>query len=57
MAAEDIAIELTDEVLSDERAAFRVTCTFPDGRRIIEHVIVALRGGKIARQVDVEARD
>ena len=57
VAAEDIAIELSDEVLSGERAAFRVTCTFPDGRRIIEHVIVELRGGKITRQVDVEAWD
>lgn len=55
VAAENIALELSDEVLSGEWAAFRLTGTFPDGRRIIEHVIVELRGGKIASQVDVEA--
>lgn len=57
VAPKDIAIELTDEVLARERAAFRVTCTFPDGRRIIEHVILTLHDGKITRQVDVEAWD
>ncbi len=57
VAAENIAIELSDEVLSGDLAAFRVTGTFPDGRRIIEHVIVELRAGKITRQVDVEAWD
>jgi ketosteroid isomerase-like protein len=52
-----LEFELSDEVLGDERAAFRVMCTLPGGRRIIEHVIVELEDGLIARQVDVEAWD
>jgi hypothetical protein len=43
--------------VGDERAAFSVTCTFPDGRRVYEQVIVQLREGKVAREVDVEAWD
>jgi hypothetical protein len=53
----DVRLELSDEVLGTTRAAFCVTCTLPDGRRIIENVIVHLKEGKIIRQVDVEAWD
>ena len=53
----DLEIKLADEVVGDERAALSVTCTFPDGRRVYEQVIVHLREGKVARQVDVEAWD
>jgi hypothetical protein len=34
-----------------------VTCTLPNGNRIIEHVIIHHRAGRILRQVDVEAWD
>ena len=53
----DIVLAITDEVLGQERAAFCVTCAFPDGNKIIENVIVHLQDGKIVRQVDVEAWD
>jgi SnoaL-like domain len=53
----NVRLELGDEVLGPTRAAFCVTCTLPDGRRIIENVIVHLKDGKIVRQVDVEAWD
>jgi ketosteroid isomerase-like protein len=53
----DLEIALADEVVCAERAAFSVTCTFPDGKRVYEQVIVHLRDGKVARQVDVEAWD
>jgi ketosteroid isomerase-like protein len=56
---EDSPVEfvMSDEVLGEERAAFRVVCDLPGGKRIIEHVIVELEDGRIARQVDVEAWD
>jgi ketosteroid isomerase-like protein len=53
----NLEITLADEVVGEERAAFSVTCTFPDGRRVYEQVIVQLEDAKIARQVDVEAWD
>jgi hypothetical protein len=52
-----LTIAIDDDVVSHERIAFRVTATFPDGRRIIEHVIAEHRDGRIVRQVDVEAWD
>jgi ketosteroid isomerase-like protein len=57
VAAENITIEVSQEVRLAERAAFRVICTLPDNRRIREHVILALRDGKIIHQVDLEAWD
>jgi hypothetical protein len=48
---------LSDEVIGPARAAFCVTCTLPNGNRIIENVIIHHRAGKIIRQVDVEAWD
>ena len=52
-----LTLRLSDEVLSDKRIAFRVTCSFPDGRQIIENVIADIQDGQISRQVDVEAWD
>ncbi len=52
-----LQLALSNEVLGNDRAAFCVTCTLPDGKRIIEHVILHHAGGKIVRQVDVEAWD
>jgi ketosteroid isomerase-like protein len=57
VASFDIAIALADEVVGSERVAFSVTSTFSGGRRIYEQVILHLRDGLIARQVDVEAWD
>jgi len=57
VARSGLELTLADEVLGTERAAFSVSCTFPDGRRVFEHTIVQIVDGKIARQVDVEAWD
>lgn len=48
---------ISDEVIGEERIAFAFLVTMPDGRHLIEHVILHLANGKIARQVDVEAWD
>ncbi|MCC7276480.1 MAG: nuclear transport factor 2 family protein [Alphaproteobacteria bacterium] len=52
-----VRLAISDEVLGRDRAAFCVTCELPNGNRIIEHVIIHVRDGRIARQVDVEAWD
>jgi hypothetical protein len=53
----DLTITIGDEVIAGDRAAFSVTVSFPDGKRVVEHVIIQSRDGKITRQVVVEAWD
>jgi ketosteroid isomerase-like protein len=48
---------ISDEVIGEERIAFAFWVAEPDGGHLIEHVILHLADGKIARQVDVEAWD
>ena len=55
--AGNVALAIEDEIVGPTRAAFRVWCTLPNGKRIIEHVILHVVDGKISRQVDVEAWD
>jgi ketosteroid isomerase-like protein len=55
VAQGDLELALADEVLGPNRAAFSVTCTLPDGKRVFEHTTVQIADGKITRQVDVEA--
>ncbi len=52
-----LEIELSREVLGDERIAFACLVTLADGRQILEHVIAEVRDGLIVRHVDVEAWD
>jgi hypothetical protein len=54
-ARSDLDLALGDEVLGAGRAAFSITCTFPDGKRVFERTIVEIAEEKIIRQVDVEA--
>jgi ketosteroid isomerase-like protein len=55
--ASNVTLAIEDEVIGPERAAFRVWVDLPDGRRIVEQVIIEIEDGLIARQVDVEAWD
>lgn len=55
--ASNITLKIEDEVIGPTRAAFCVWCILPDGKRIVENVIIHFEGGKITRQVDVEAWD
>jgi SnoaL-like domain len=52
-----LGLAVSHEVIGEGRGAFRIDATFPDGKRIVEHVIIELDQGKIVRQVDVEAWD
>lgn len=53
----NVVLEIEDEVIGPDRAAFRVWVKLRDGRRIVEHVIIHYADGRITRQVDVEAWD
>jgi ketosteroid isomerase-like protein len=57
VAGMELEQAISDEVLGEERIAFAFWVTMSDGRHLIEHVILHLADGKIARQVDVEAWD
>ena len=52
-----VQLAISDEIVGPDRAAFCLWVRLPDGRRIIEHVIIHYTGGRITRQVDVEAWD
>ncbi len=55
--ASNIGLSISDEVIADGRAAFRVTAALANDKRVIENVIVHIERGKITRQTDVEAWD
>jgi ketosteroid isomerase-like protein len=53
----DAELAISNDVVGDERAAFTLTATRPDGRLIVENTILDLRDGRIVRQHEVEAWD
>ena len=52
-----IRMEVADGFLAGDRGAVRMVCTYPDGRQVVEHALVTLRDGKIARWDGVQAWD
>jgi SnoaL-like protein len=46
-----------DEVVGEDRAAFNETCEYPDGTKVLAATTLELRGGKVVRQINVEAWD
>jgi len=57
VTASNVKLTVEGEIVGPDRAAFRVWCELPDGRRIIEQVFIYFTAGRIARQIDVEAWD
>lgn len=53
----DVESRIEDEVIGEERTAFNEVCKYPDGTRVLGATTLEMRGGKIARQVSVEAWD
>ncbi len=45
------------EVVGEEQVTFREACEYPDGSRVVVTTTLALRDGKIVRQVDVVVQD
>jgi len=52
-----IRLALDNEVVAEPRVAYTLTVSLPDGRRIIENVILSHRDARIIHQIDVEAWD
>ena len=53
----DIKSRIEAEVIGEERVAFNEACEYPDGTRVLSATTLEVQGGKIARQVSVEAWD
>ena len=49
--------KVTTIVVGPEGFAIRETCQYPDGGRVLGHVIAELRDGKIVRQFNVDCWD
>lgn len=57
VSAEPLTLTLENDVIGEQRAAYTLVVTRPDGLRIIENVIIEFRGDQIVNQIDVEAWD
>jgi ketosteroid isomerase-like protein len=52
-----IRMQVDDGFISGDRGALRVVCTYPDGNQVVEHTLLTLRDGKVARWSGVQAWD
>ena len=50
-------MRIEDGFIAADRGALRVTCTHPNGKQAVEHTLLTLRDGKIARWSGVQAWD
>jgi ketosteroid isomerase-like protein len=52
-----IASHVTDGFVAADRGAIQITCTYPTGEQVVEHALVEIRDGRIARWSGVLAWD
>jgi ketosteroid isomerase-like protein len=52
-----IVTHVTDGFVADDRGALQLTCTYPNGGQVVEHALVEIRDGRIARWSGVQAWD
>jgi ketosteroid isomerase-like protein len=52
-----IVTHVTDGFIAGERGALELTCTDPAGGQVVEHALVEIRDGRIARWSSVQAWD
>lgn len=52
-----VRMRIDDGFIAGDRGALRVVCTHPDGKQVVEHTLLTLRDGKIARWSGVQAWD
>ena len=52
-----VALRIDDGFIAGDRGALRVICTYPDGKQVVEHTLLELRDGKVARWSGVQAWD
>jgi SnoaL-like protein len=55
--AQETSRRVEGEVVGEERVRFREACEYPDGRRVMVETTLEVHDGKIARQVEVVAKD
>ncbi len=48
---------IENEVVGEERVAFNEACEYPDGTKVLAATTLEVEGGRISRQVTVEAWD
>ena len=48
---------IENEVIGEDRVAFNEACEYPDGTKVLAATTLDVAGGKIVRQVNVEAWD
>lgn len=53
----DMTHRIEQEVIGENRLAFLEACEYPDGCHVLCAAVADLRGGKIVRQVNVQAWD
>lgn len=52
-----VRMRIDDGFIAGDRGALRVICTHPDGKQVVEHALLTLHDGKIARWSGVQAWD
>lgn len=52
-----IRMQVDDGLISGDRGALRIVCTYPDGNQVVEQTLLTLRDGKVARWSGVQAWD
>jgi ketosteroid isomerase-like protein len=55
--ARGIVTHVTDGFVAGDRAALQLTCTYPAGGQVVEHALLEIRDGRIARWSGVVAWD
>jgi ketosteroid isomerase-like protein len=55
--ARGIVTHVTDGFVAGDRGAFQFTCTYPTGGHVVEHGLVEIADGRIARWTGVQAWD
>jgi ketosteroid isomerase-like protein len=56
-AARGVVSRIGDGFVAGDRAAIVVNCTYPNGGKVVEHALLTLRDGRIARWDGVQAWD
>jgi ketosteroid isomerase-like protein len=57
VCAREMTHRIEDEVVGGNRVAFKEACEYPDGIKVLTAMTLDVRGGKVVRQVNVEAWD
>jgi ketosteroid isomerase-like protein len=52
-----IRMQVDDGFIAGDRGALRIVCTYPNGNQTVEHTLLTLRDGKVARWSGVQAWD